>query len=111
MNFDEAKFILERAERHELRDHAFGDMEVFWRKDEKIVATGYFGVSSRRINMMNGGIFSGDEAMILKECGNLAGVDRNDTTGPEDFEIGRVMPEIKEELTLHNIFSRGKDDD
>lgn len=107
MNLDEAKEILNGSERHELRDHAFGDMEVTWMKDGEEVGFGYFGKSESVI--VTNSPFFGEAARELLRCGTLVGVERNDSTGPDGFVVGQTMPElttegVKQELIRHNIF-------
>ncbi len=101
MEFEEAVKILSDAERYELRDHAFGDCEVSWYKDKTEVGGGYFGGGNSNVWVLGGGTshaFDGNEARTLRECGKLI-VSRNDSTGPDDFVEGRIMPG----LTLEGV--------
>jgi hypothetical protein len=97
MEFEEAKKVLEDCTRSELRDHAFGDREVFWEKDGKVVAEGYFGSSmSDYVTIDVEGdttySFTNDDARSLMNAGTLGTVGRNDETGPDEYLEGRVMP-------------------
>lgn len=117
MNLDEAKTFLDGCDRHELRDHAFGDMEVSWTKDETEVACGYLGGANTNIDihgLSEDVVFKGDEARALMGCGTLAHRERNDETGPDDFVEGRVMPglsvdDVHEELVHRNVFEKEPD--
>lgn len=100
MTFQEAKDLLNTCQRTELRDHAFGDREVYWYKDEEVVADGYFGGTGvSMVDIIDGGTFQGKEARELALCGTLAEVKRNDSTGPDDYEDGKIMPG----LTLEDV--------
>lgn len=109
MNFDEAKFLLEGCERRELRDHAFGDMEVSWYKGRKIMAEGYYGGAIPKIHVLNDISFEGDEALQLMECGKLVQAERNDTTGPDHFQLNSVRPDLTKEAVHKNIFESDED--
>ncbi len=112
MELNEARDLLNDCTRDEFRDHAFGDVEITWFRGGFKVAEGYFGGTEASIGMVGNGVFSGSDAFFLKNCGKEGNVERNDTTGPDDFVIGRTMPGltkegVKEELTSpvqHNIF-------
>lgn len=114
MNFQEAKELLSTCERSELRDHAFGDREVSWvtKKDDEIVlvAEGYFGGGSGSGICILGdkdaeGLtttiaeFDGREALELAKCGCSVHVERNDSTGPDQYAEGECMPA----LTLEGV--------
>lgn len=103
MNFEEAKTLLNSCERSELRDHAFGDTEICWVLDGAEVADGYFGNKIASVSV-GGRSFFRDEARELRKCGKLVTIERNDTTGPEEYQEGVTMhlltPEgVLEELT------------
>ncbi len=108
MDFESAIKLLNTCKRDELRDHAFGDREVYWMKDGKEVAFGYFG-STRGVHIYDGGTdtngirtavsFNDDEAVRLSECGASATYARNDTTGPDMYQDGVCMPG----LTLEGV--------
>lgn len=109
MNLKEAGELLDGATREELRDHAFGDAEVFWTKDGIEIANGFFGGGSANVYFKAeegeaGVTFEGNEARELREKGDLVGVSRNDETGPESYSEGTVMPglsleDVRQELT------------
>lgn len=99
MNINTARIILDDCIREELRDHAFGDVEVYWFKDGKEIATGYFGSQNSEVALSAKSHFRGNEARVLRECGTLGAVSRNDETGPEEFVLGETMPG----LTLEDV--------
>lgn len=84
--------------RSELRDHYFNDAEVFWFDPQgqlgigDPIAGGYFGPSGYSVwinpNPPHGeqGSFRGDEAMQLRKLGTLKNVERNDTSGPTEYQ-------------------------
>jgi len=103
--FNAAKELLEKCERSELRDHAFGDSEVTWRLGDVIVADGGDGRDPYVCVTNDGHVeivaeFNGDEARTLLRCGRVGRIERNDSTGPEDFVPGRCM----EALSLRGVF-------
>jgi hypothetical protein len=102
MTLDEAKRILNECVRSELRDHAFGDAEVYWEDDGEEVAFGYFGQTSSVGG--DGWSFEGREADELRKCGRTGLIERNDETGPSMYQEGKCMPSltlegVREELT------------
>lgn len=102
MELSQAKRLLEECQREELRDHAFGDAEVYWMRHGKEVAFGYFGRDASVSG--DGWSFGGDEAWQLRKCGKLGAVERNDETGPDTYSEGACMPSltlegVREELT------------
>lgn len=101
MEVNEAKSILDGCTRHELRDHAFGDMEVTWMKGETVIADGYFGSSMASVTIGDDptASFSNDDAHALKSAGTLGEVGRNDETGPSEYVEGQTMPG----LTLEGV--------
>ena len=102
MELEEAKKILEECDRWELRDHAFGDMEVTWTKAKRTIATGYTGSSSVYVTIGEShvtGSFTNDDARALMSCGTLVSAGRNDETGPDEFVEGQIMPG----LTLEGV--------
>lgn len=110
MNIDEARALLDTCEREELRDHAFGDAEVFWIKgkgeDRKEVAFGYFGGSSTGITIKGEDdevSFEGADARALRECGTEGHVERNDETGPDTFTEGDIMPGLSKGDVFHEL--------
>jgi len=101
MNLQEAKTLLDGCERLELRDHAFGDKEVTWKKDGIVIAIGYAGsaAASVTITVDPTASFGNDDARSLMSCGTPGSVGRNDETGPEQFVEGQTMPG----LTLEGV--------
>lgn len=92
--FDTVKDFLNQCERSELRDHAFGDRELFWAFDGVDVAGGYFNRDGRSVwindceIVFKGDVlmlvhteFSGDEALELSKCGKVGKIYRNDMQG------------------------------
>jgi len=122
MDLQTAKLTLTACVRGELRDHAFGDVEITWGPvDERgeftaIVAEGYFGSGSGQgitvydppTPLVDGYAeeppgqktysFDGKEAQELRKCGALR-VERNDSTGPDRYSEGSCMPG----LTLEGV--------
>jgi hypothetical protein len=103
---DEAIALLSTAKREELRDHAFGDCEVYWMKGDEEIAGGYFGASSRTVQVyFDGGqvTFEGADADRLRECGAVGKVERNDSTGPAAYREGETMPALTLDGVLKEI--------
>lgn len=92
MTIEEAKALLAECTREELRDHAFGDAEVYWSREgeEEDVAVGYFGNESREV-VFEAARFNGPGADELRYCGKRGRVERNDTTGPDEYREGVTM--------------------
>lgn len=107
MEFSEAKEVLTGCVRSELRDHAFGDAEVFWERDGVEVAGGYFGGGHTDVWFVGEieGEFKGDEARELRKCGTKGPVDRNDETGPDDYVEGEIMPGLTKEAVRAELES------
>lgn len=99
--------ILDDCVRHELKDYAFGDMEVTWTKDGEKVASGYFGGGHASVSIYRGAKqlahYVGEYAYTLKERGKTVETSRNDETGPDEFEIGKVMPGLTKEGVLREL--------
>jgi hypothetical protein len=86
--FEKAKALLKTCHRGELRDHAFGDREVFWMQGETEVASGYFGGTTQEVYIheeFGGGSFQDHEALELAEQGSDVIITRNDETGPDYY--------------------------
>lgn len=104
VNVEQAKEILDQADRYELRDHAFGDTEVTWAKDGVEVGGGYFSNFAYVWVEFDEHVFKGDIARALRNCGKEVVVDRNDAEGPDIYVEGKIMPGltlegVKQELT------------
>lgn len=109
MNLDEAKELLSKCTRDELRDHAFGDSEVSWVSDEFEVASGYFGGGTATVGVYEGEnttTFSGDEARELRKLGSEDNIERNDATGPDEYKEGITLPGLTLEGVLKEITTR-----
>jgi hypothetical protein len=109
MTLNEAKALLSTTKRSELRDHAFGDCEVYWEREGETaelgneVAYGYFGGDGAQVTIGEAH-FTHEEARQLRQCGSLGAVGRNDSTGPATYTEGQAMPALTlagvlEELT------------
>lgn len=99
MTLEEAKKILDACKRCELRDHAFGDREIYWFDSRGAeVAFGYFGGDSKPCVGITvegdeaDGEFYGHAARELAKCGQEGAIDRNDETGPDTYRDGACMP-------------------
>lgn len=99
MNINEAMQYLSTCTRWELRDHAFGDVEMGWEKDGQEVASGYFGGRHAGISVGEFN-FEGEDAYKLRDCGVLGLVERNDETGPDTYSEGNTM----RGLTLEGVY-------
>lgn len=99
MNFREAMELLDECKRSELRDHAFGDVEIYWTKDGEEIAYGYFSGSVQSV-FSDHFSFKGEEAKELRSAGVEQSIERNDETGPDEFVQGQTMPS----LMKRNIF-------
>lgn len=89
MTVAEAQAFLSGSSKFECRDHSFGDREVYWSKDGKDIADGYFGSSSQHVSIQ-GQRFVGNDAYLLDKvaCRREHGsISRNDETG-EDYYRG-----------------------
>ncbi len=85
MTFEEAKALLSLCERNELRDHAFGDAEVYWDQGDKNIAEGYFGREIEEVRVA-GTNFTGKEARELRRVGKTGKIERNDAGGSTTWE-------------------------
>jgi hypothetical protein len=107
MILDEAKELLNRCERYELRDHAFGDTEIDWiiRGAKDPVAWGYFGAAGASVTICVGEKaydFVREDAQALRKCGNEH-ISRNDETGPETYTEGVIMPGLTPNGVLREL--------
>jgi hypothetical protein len=113
MDISEAKEKLNACERAELRDHAFGDTEVFWYKDGVLVANGYFSGTTADVWIESNHTlgdpnrvsitFHGAESHELRKCGTEGPVSRNDETGPDDYVEGEIMPGLSKGDVYHEL--------
>lgn len=99
---DQVKMMLDDCVREELRDHAFGDVEVYWRLNDEDVASGYFGIDAREV-YVNGIKFTGDDADALRTCGKRGRIERNDSTGPADYQEGETQSGLTAEGVLDEL--------
>lgn len=115
MSFNTVKLILSDCERHELRDHSFGDVEVNWYKGDVTIAYGYFSRSSAEVRVYRSdnpnaefpsyrklAEFTGDQAHELRLCGEIH-VSRNDETGPDEFTLGEIQPGLSKGDVYHEL--------
>lgn len=102
ITFESAKEFLRACYRIELRDHAFGDVEISWQDAEgKEVAAGYIGSSNPSVGIFGyDNNFDGPEAHTLATFGTLKSVERNDEVGPPEFVVGQIMPGLTKEGVL-----------
>lgn len=99
VTFEQAKELLAGCTRSELRDHAFGDREIYWSNAaDESVGSGYSGSSGAEV-AVGDSVFHGEEAEQLVVLGTIGKVERNDSTGPDEFEEGECMPG----LTLEGV--------
>jgi len=92
MEVERAAELLNGCVREELQDHAFGDAEVFWRKNDTLVAEGYFSGPFAEVVFEIGDVkFFADDARKLRNCGTMGAVSRNDSTGPDTYSEGEIM--------------------
>jgi hypothetical protein len=109
LTFEEVKKILNECHRNELRDHAFGDREIYWWHPKLgNIAEGYSGRSvCFSMNDENGTevqfdrVFTDSEIESLFKLGTMGKISRNDSTGPDTYTEGTVMPG----LTLNGILN------
>lgn len=101
LTYDDAVKLLSTSTRDELRDHAFGDREVYWTNSfDQQVATGYVGSGACEIDFLGFDVrFEEDQYRDLINLGQVGKVERNDETGPEEFAEGECLPG----LTLEGV--------
>ena len=89
MTLEYAKNLLGLCTRIELRDHAFSDREICWRRGDVEVAEGYFGGGTAQVfihaEFSGGATFEGDDARVLSVRGTNVVIGRNDETGPDEY--------------------------
>lgn len=128
LTIDQAKTLLDAAERSELRDHAFGDVEIYWYatfQGKRIeVAAGYFGSGQHDgVTIYNPrkllgedivyeavASFNGKESWVLRNCGTEGDIGRNDSTGPDEFVVGQIMPGLSKGDVFHELTGSYLDD-
>ncbi len=111
MKFKDVLDLLSTCTREELRDHAFGDTEVYWYTPEgHEVACGYDGSSGFSLTvyelkptLSRSTHFDGEAAKGLRNVGKLGKVERNDEVGPDEFKQGQTMPGLTLEGVLEEI--------
>ena len=108
MTLEEAKELLNQCTRHECRDHAFSDREIYFTMGAVDVAEGYAGGGLSDIVIYGASPeedarFNGNEADELFECGAVGGIERNDSTGPDEYQEGECMPGLTLEGVLDEL--------
>ena len=107
--FERAKALLSQATRSELQDHAFGDAEVTWELDGAMVGEGLFGSEYYGMSVTLNGEdvpFSGKQARELRLLGKRGLIERNDSTGPEEYQEGACMPKLTREYVRQELVGR-----
>lgn len=85
ISFEEASKLLSQCTRNELRDHAFGDREVYFTLNDEEVAEGYLGGGMASVSIKGKGTeFTDGEARQLLALGTLGQVERNDSMDDDD---------------------------
>jgi len=106
MDTDEAREVLSACQRSELRDHAFGDKEVYWTRDGEDVGVGYFGGGRASVWIHKEDTdftADGETARELSECGTLKHVERNDEMGPDTYVEDKIMHGLTKEGVLEEL--------
>lgn len=106
MNVEEARDILNGCDRHELRDHAFGDREISWTRRGLEVAFGYSDGRECGVHLVDGNAFEGQDAKGLVNLGTLRHAERNDEIGPATYVEGRIMPGLTKARVQQEIMSQ-----
>ena len=97
ITFEEAKELLNNSYTCHVRDHAFGDSELYWEDEEgNDVASGYSGANTTEVYIKETR-FEGKEAEALENLGKFRSVSRNDSTGPDEYVKGQTMPGLTAE--------------
>lgn len=106
ITFQEAKLLLADCQRSELRDHAFGDREVYFvNAVGDTVAEGYSGSSGSSLHV-SGTEFVGKQADELLTLGHQGSVERNDSTGPDEYHEGECLPGLTTEGVLDELVNK-----
>jgi len=111
LNILEVKVLLDQCKRNELRDHAFGDREIYWLHPTLgYIAFGYSGPNVEfTMNNEKGEAIefnpplSETDIRSLFTHGNPDKIIRNDSTGPDTYQEGKVMPGLTLEGVLREI--------
>ena len=78
MTFAQATIRLTASQKHELRDYVFNDAEVTWEDASgETIAYGYFGMDGNVVSI-EGQTWRGPLAALLRKCGRVGRVERND---------------------------------
>lgn len=83
MTLDEAIAFLSGCTRNELRDHPFGDAELYWVKGDVEVAGGYWGPSARVVHIGDH-VFRDPDVGRLFDCGALGTIESNHDSDERD---------------------------
>ncbi len=112
MTFEEAKALLSQSVRDELRDHAFGDREIYWTTvGGEDVASGYCGEGITSVTVGET-YFIGEQAVELAKLGRTGSIERNDSTGPDEYQDGRVMRGLtSDDIAFELVHGRGSHPD
>jgi hypothetical protein len=79
--------LLTGCVRSELHDHAFGDAEIHWLRDDEIVAEGYRGASGMSVSVLEPhSEWDGQLAAPLLRLGKQGLIERNDLDDDRDDE-------------------------
>lgn len=103
ITFEQAKELLSKSYTCHLRDHAFGDSELYWENEAgETVASGYSGGGMTEV-CVGETKFEGKEAEALELLGQFRSVSRNDSTGPDTYQKGVCMPGLTNEGVLDEL--------
>ena len=89
---EEAKELLKNSFKSQLRDHYFGDREIYWEDGNgNSIAEGYAGSSGIEVsvNFPNGDThcFTDNDAEELDKVNcKIKAIERNDSTGPAQYK-------------------------
>lgn len=86
-----AKEFLAACTRNELRDDAFGDSEIFWKREDRQVACGYISRDSKSVGVEEtkqfaATNFEGAEAITLEDLGQPGKFWKNDAGDPREWD-------------------------
>lgn len=88
MTLQQAMEMIRGSTKSESRDHVFGDREVYWEKDGKEIASGYFSSTTREVVMTGSSCFEGEAAYQLDRVPTVrlhGSICRNDETGEDTY--------------------------